>query len=74
MGRAYVSQIFQRMQMQIWVFYIEIWKSAPLSSKILVISLKDIKRIVKIQKRAARFVKNNYLWLTSVTGLINDLK
>ena len=34
---------------------------------------KDINKIDKIQRRAARFAKNNYSWSTSVTGLINDL-
>ena len=28
----------------------------------------------KIQRLTARFVNNNYLWSTSVAGLINDLK
>lgn len=36
-------------------------------------TLKDINKIEKIQRRAARFSKNNYSWSTSVTGLINDL-
>ena len=35
--------------------------------------LKDINKIDKIQRQAARFAKNNYLWSTSVTSLINDL-
>ena len=34
---------------------------------------KVINKIDKIQRRAARFTKNNYSWSTSVTGLINDL-
>ena len=36
-------------------------------------TLKDINKIDKILRRAARFTKNNYSWSTSVTGLINDL-
>ena len=38
--------------------------------------LKDINRTDKIQRHAAtcRFVKNNYSWISSVTGLINKLK
>ena len=36
-------------------------------------TLKDINKIDKIQRRAARFVKNNYSWSTSVSSLINDL-
>ena len=35
---------------------------------------KDIDKIDKVQRRAARFVKNDYSWNTSVTGLINDLE
>ena len=36
-------------------------------------TLKDINKIDKIQRPAARFTKNNYSWSTSVIGLINDL-
>ena len=35
---------------------------------------KDIDKIEKVQRRAARFVKNDYSWHTSVTGLINDIE
>ena len=35
---------------------------------------KDIDKIEKVQRRAARFAKNDYSWHTSVTGLINDLE
>jgi len=30
---------------------------------------KDINKVEKIQRRAARFVKNDYSWSTSVTSL-----
>jgi len=35
---------------------------------------KDINKLEKIQRCAARFVKNDYSWDTSVTSLINDLQ
>jgi len=36
---------------------------------------KDINKVEKIQRHAARFVKNDYSWSTSVTSLIiNDLQ
>ena len=36
--------------------------------------LKDINKIEKILRHAARFVKNSYSWSISVSSLINDLK
>ena len=35
---------------------------------------KDISTIEKIQGQASRFVSSNYLWSTSATNLINNLK
>ena len=35
---------------------------------------KDIDKIEKVQRRAARFVNNDYSWHTSVSCLINDLE
>ena len=37
-------------------------------------TLKDTNQIEKIQRRAARFVYNNYSWTTSVTGLLQNLQ
>jgi len=34
---------------------------------------KDIQQLERVQRRAARFVKKDYCYTTSVTGLLDDL-
>ena len=35
---------------------------------------RDINKIENIHRRSARFIKNYYLWNSSVTSLVNDLE